>query len=97
MCADFAALSALWGAFLLTIKFAASKVEFAKGGIDSVFCGREGVIVSTGVVARETAERLFELCETCPWVVGGGVLGGNTPKIEVVEALAFGVEDGGGE
>lgn len=72
-------------------------VGFVAGGVDDD-------VVSAGVVDFVAAEGFFEVGETKPGVVFGGVFGGDAPKIKSSDSLCFGVEncfgqksDSGGE
>lgn len=76
----------------LVVEFAGEAVEAAEEEVEAIFELIEGVIPGAGVIDLVTTEGFFELSEAVPGVVR--VIGsGDTPEVEGVGALDFGVEN----
>ena len=68
-------------------------VEGANSLVKFITDGVHDDVISTGIVTRLAAKRFFKFGETFPGMIGGGVIGGDTPEIEMFNSLLFGVKN----
>ena len=72
----------------------AEAIDAAEELVGAVFSRGEDEVVGAGIGDGVAAEGFFESGEAGPSVVFGGVVGGDTPKVEGGEAFCFSVFDG---